>query len=147
MEKFLGQEFNQRERARFLRDNADAIEELGYNKPLTEDEIVTLKEELTNTSIRIADIEQQKKEATDEFNAQLKPLLKNRTEAIVMLKNKSEFRTEECFKFIDHDAGEVGFYNSEGVLVYQRGILPGERQKTIFENMEFRQKKTGTSDL
>ena len=63
-----------------------------------------------------------------------------------MLKNRSEFRTEECYKFIDHESGEVGYYNNEGMLVYQRGILPNERQKTIFENMDFRKKKTGTDN-
>ena len=72
--------------------------------------------------------------------------MKNRTEAITMLKNKSEFVNEQCYKFIDHDNGEVGFYNGDGMLVYQRGILPGERQKTIFENMDFRKRKTGTND-
>ena len=146
MEKFLGQDFNPRERVQFLKDNADAVEELGYNKPLTQDEIINLKEELTNNSIRIADIQQQKKDADDAFNAQLKPLEKNRKEAITMLKNRSEFRTEECYKFIDHESGEVGYYNTDGMLVYQRGILPNERQKTIFENMDFRKKKTGTDN-
>ena len=146
MEKLLGQDLNPRERVQFLTDNADAVEELGYNKPLTQDEITNLKEELTNNSIRISDILEKKAAAAAEFNEQLKPLEKSRKEAIAMLKNRSEFRTEGCFKFIDHESGEVGFYNSDGVLVYQRGILPGERQKTIFENMDFRKRKTGTNN-
>lgn len=55
MDKLLGQDLNPRERVQFLKDNADAVEELGYNKPLTQDEITNLKEELTNNSIRISD--------------------------------------------------------------------------------------------
>ncbi len=147
MEKLLGQDISRKQRIQFLKDNADAIEDFGYNKPLTEDEILTLKESLTDTSIQIADIEQKKEEATEQFMTQLKPLKKIQQETIGMLKNKSEYRTEECYKFIDHEAGEVGYYNADGELVYQRGILPSERQKTIFENLDFRQKKTGTEDL
>lgn len=35
MEKLLGQEYQDlQERERFLRDNADAIEDMGYSKPI-----------------------------------------------------------------------------------------------------------------
>lgn len=144
MEKVLAQEYGPKERIQFLKDNADAVEELGYQKPLTEDEIINLKEELTETSIKIADINAAKSEAIRAYNDELKPLEKTRAKNIESLKNRSEFRTEDCYKFIDHDAGEVGYYNEDGLLVYQRAILPNERQKTVFAEMPFR--KTGTNN-
>ena len=75
----------------------------------------------------------------------LKPLKKKRAEVVEVLKNRSEFKDEDCFKFVDQEAGEVGYYNEEGILVYQRTILPTERQKTLFATMPARQ-KTGTDN-
>ena len=145
MEKVLGQDYAPRERKQFLRDNADAVEQLGYQKPLTEDQLVELKEELTDTSIKIADIEAAKREATIAYNEELKPFKKRYAEVVDSLKSRTEFKEEDCYKFIDHEAGDVGYYNEEGVLVYQRGILPNERQKTVFEMLPGRQ-KTGTDN-
>lgn len=146
MEKLLAQDYGPKERKQFLRDNCDAVEELGYQKPLTEDQLVTLKKDLTETSIKIADIQFAKSEAVRSFNEDLKPLQKKQAETVEALKNRSEFKNEDCYKFIDHEAGEVGYYNKDGVLVYQRGILPNERQKTIFEMTPARQQRTGTND-
>ncbi len=145
MEKMLFQDCNQSERIQLLKDNADTIEPLGYQKPLTEDQITTLKQDLTEISIKIADIEFAKSEATHSFNQDLKPLKKKRAEVVEVLKNRSEFKDEDCFKFVDQEAGEVGYYNEEGILVYQRTILPTERQKTLFATMPARQ-KTGTDN-
>ena len=146
MEKLLAQDYGPKERKQFLRDNCDAVEELGYQKPLTEDQLTTLKEELTETSIKIADVTAAKQEAARMYAEELKPLMKKQAESVEALKNRSEFKNEDCYKFIDHEAGEVGYYNEEGVLVYQRGILPNERQKTIFEMTPARQQRTGTND-
>ena len=105
-----------------------------------------MKEELTETSIKIADVTAAKQEAARMYAEELKPLMKKQAESVEALKNRSEFKNEDCYKFIDHEAGEVGYYNEEGVLVYQRGILPNERQKTIFEMTPARQQRTGTND-
>ena len=54
------------------------------------------------------------------------------------VKEKSEFVTENCFKFVDGD--EVGYYNEEGVLVYQRPARPEEKSPNVF-----RLQRTGTN--
>ena len=107
MDKVLGQEYgNIAERTAFLRDNCDAVEELGYVKPLANEQIKQLEEE------------------NDGVTKQLK--------------EKSEFVTENCFKFVDGD--EVGYYNAEGVLVYQRPARPEEKSPNVF-----RLQRTGTN--
>ena len=49
MEKFIGQEYTDpQEREQFLKDNADAIEKMGYSKPIPSDQVEKLKETLAD---------------------------------------------------------------------------------------------------
>jgi len=124
-----------------LESNCDAIEELGYTRRFTPEELNERKEELADTSIRISDVEAEKKDADAVFKTRLKPLKSRKTELIEQLKTQTEFVREDCYKFIDHDERLVGFYNSDGELVSSRPIMAQEMQKTIFGQM-----RTGTSD-
>lgn len=65
------------------------------------------------------------------YNEQIKQLEEENDGVTKQLKEKSEFVTENCFKFVDGD--EVGYYNAEGVLVYQRPARPEEKSPTIFK--------------
>ncbi len=135
-----------KERVRQLKDNADEVEKLGYSKPLPAEKINELKERLTENSIKTEDVSCAKSVAVHSYNEELKELGKERSEILRQLRDKAEFVNEICYKFIDHEAGKVGYYNEDGVLVYERGILPSEREKTIFEAMPMRVQKTGTND-
>lgn len=142
MEKFLGQEFKESDRRQFLEDNCDAVEEIGYTRRFTTDELNQKKENLANISIEINDIEEEKKEAMSDFKTRLKPLDEDKKKILEQVKKKSEFVQKDCYKFIDHEAKTVGYYNELGELVSSRPIMPQEMQKTIFQL----NKKTGTED-
>ena len=139
MDKVLGQEYNGKDRVSFLRDNCDAVEDLGYTKSLPNDEIEALKDRLVENNIQLRDVRADKKAANKEFNDQIKQLEESNDEVTGKLKAKSEFVTEPCFKFVDEDAREVGYYNNEGLLVYSRPARPEELNKNIF-----RMSRTGT---
>ena len=139
MDKVLGQEYNGKDRVSFLRDNCDAVEDLGYTKSLPNDEIEALKDRLVENNIQLRDVRSDKKAANKEFNDQIKQLEESNDEVTGKLKAKSEFVTEPCFKFVDEDAREVGYYNNEGLLVYSRPARPEELNKKIF-----RMSRTGT---
>jgi len=124
-----------------LKDNCDAVEDLGYTRMFTPEELNERKEQLADASITISEIEAEKKLATDDFKLRLKPLESRKAELIEQLKSKSEYVHEKCFKFIYHDERMVGYYNSEGELVYTRPAQGQEMQKTIFGHL-----RTGTSD-
>lgn len=63
MEKQIGNEItNPIARKAFLEDNCDAIEEKGYLKPYTPEELQGHKEELANVSIAISEIEAEMKQ-------------------------------------------------------------------------------------
>ena len=139
MDKVLGQEYNGKDRVSFLRDNCDAVEDLGYTKSLPNEEIEALKDRLVENNIQLRDVRADKKAANKEFNDQIKQLEESNDEVTGKLKAKSEFLTEPCFKFVDEDEREVGYYNNEGLLVYSRPARPEELNKNIF-----RMSRTGT---
>lgn len=56
MDKVLGQEYNGKDRVSFLRDNCDAVEDLGYTKSLPNEEIEALKDRLVENNIQLRDV-------------------------------------------------------------------------------------------
>ena len=143
MDKFLGQEVQEKDRWQFLQDNADAIEEIGYTHRFTPDELAQKKESLAETSISINDIEIEKKDVMDEYKEQLKPLNVIKQTLLENIKKGSEYvEDQECAKILYHEEKMVGYYNKLGELVYSRPIMPQEMQKTIF-NINH---KTGTNE-
>ncbi len=140
LDRELGKDIALEEREQFLEDNCDAVEDVTYSRAYTPEELALKREELTDASIRVADIEEEKKEAMNDFKRRLEPLNTQKAEAIRALREKSHTITEKCYKFIDEETKMVGFYNKEGNLVNSRPVFKQELQKTIY--METR--KTGT---
>lgn len=131
MQRELGEEYQGLKKIQFLKDNCDRVEEVGYMKQFTSDEIVEFKDNLSETAITINDIEEEKKEAMKVYKDQLKPLTVQKKTLLKNIKTKAEWVKEECYQFIDHEARLVGYYNSEGVLVESRQMRPDESQLTF----------------
>ena len=142
LDKELGKDIAIENRAGFLEDNCDAVEEVTYSRAFEPEELALKREQLTDASIKIADIEEEKKEVMDGFKERLKPLQEQKGEAIKALRDKSQTVTEKCYKFLDEETKMVGFYNKEGNLVSSRPAFQKELQKTI--QMDIR--KNGTSN-
>ncbi|MFB5946086.1 hypothetical protein [Albibacterium profundi] len=128
------------QRAGFLEDNADAVEKMSYLKKFSSEEIMEMKNRLSDVSIDLNDIEEEKKAQTALYKAKAKPYVEEKKQLLDHIKNKSILVNEECYKFIDHEAGKVRFYNAIGDLVEERQIMPSERQTTIYSI------KNGTND-
>lgn len=142
MEKFLGQEVPEANRFAFLKDNADAIENVGYTRRYSPEELNEKKEELAKYAIEVSDIEEEKKLSAESFKERLKFPAAEKKRLIEQVKKSSEFVNEDCAKFIDHESKQVGFYNRLGELVYSRAIAAQEMQKTTFSVI----RKTGTDN-
>ncbi len=143
MDRFLGQEIQDaKEREQFLRDNADAIEELGYTKPIPTAQLDVLKDQLVQNNIQLRDIRADKKEAMKEFSNQIKELEEVGDKVTEKLKNRSEYVSEQCYKFIED--------NEVGMLVFQRPARPDEKQPRLFTKSDFQGSnpflRTGTDD-
>ncbi|MDR2928225.1 MAG: hypothetical protein LBV41_08525 [Cytophagaceae bacterium] len=134
MDKHLGLDIPEgKARKDFLDSNCDSVEKVGYTRRFSAAELAELKENLSETAIEINDIEIEKREVAKGFKKQLDPLNETKVELLEKLKDKSEHVNENCYKFIDYEAREVGFYNADGELVYSRPIQPQEMQKTVFQ--------------
>ena len=140
MDRFLGHEIaDAREREQYLRDNADAVEEMGYTKSIPPAELDRLKDELVETVIELNNVEDEKKEVDREFTDRIKKHRKAAAKISGQLKARSEYVVEKCYKFVD--GSEVGYYNSDGELVFSRPARPEERQLTVFNTL-----RTGTDN-
>ncbi len=133
MEQFLGQEYqNLQERESFLKDNATTVESIGYSKPIKPDEIEKLKETLADATIKKEEAEEAKKTVTQQYNEEIKGYKNTIQEAANKLKSKSEYVNEPCYKIIDEKEKKAGYYNKEGMLVYQRAARQDELQPRLF---------------
>lgn len=142
MEKFIGQDIeNLQEREQFIKDNAEGIETMGYSKPLKSSVIDKLKEQLANTTIEKEELEADKKAANQQYNADLKDLRTTIGDIAEKLKSKSEYVNEGCYKLVDEEEKMVGYYNKEGMLVYERPARLEELQPKLFK---MNAGKTGT---
>lgn len=142
MDKVLFQEYPDGQRRQMLEDNCDKVEELGYMKPFSSDQLLAMKDRLSEVSITINDIEVEKKAQVALYKAQIKPLAEERRTLLDNIRNRAEHVKENCFKFVDQEAGEVGYYSADGVLIESRPIRQDERQKTIMSLG----RKTGTDN-
>lgn len=73
LERELGKDVALEQRAQFLEDNCDAVEEVTYSKMFTPEELAQKREQLTDSSIKIADIEEELKVVKADFKERLKP--------------------------------------------------------------------------
>ena len=88
LDRELGKDIALEERAQFLEDNCDAVEDVTYSRAFSPEELALKREQLTDASIKIADIEEEKKEVMDGFKERLKPLQEQKGEAIKALRDK-----------------------------------------------------------
>nr|DAP24662.1 MAG TPA: hypothetical protein [Caudoviricetes sp.] len=146
MDKFIGQDIESlKERELFIKDNAEAVENMGYSKPLSSAEIDKLKEKLADACIQHNAIAKQKKVSDTAYNSELKELIGIINATSDKLKSKSEYVSEPCYKLIDEDEKTAGYYNKEGMLVYERPARQDELQPMLFKRNATRT-KTGAED-
>jgi predicted phage tail protein len=143
LQKTIGKEYsNKAQREAFLKDNCDRVEEKGYMKPYTPEELQEHKEKLANLSIEIEEIEDEKKAEVKHFNETLKPLADSRRELLRNIRQKAEYVREICYKFTDREERQTAYYNSEGDLIELRPASADELNLTIFSVT----RDTGTND-
>ena len=134
MDEHLGKDItNPAQREAFLKDNCDKVENKGYMKKFTPEQLQQHKEILADLSIVIERIEDEKKEAARAYKDQLDPLVKQRTETIRNIRQKAELVNEPCYKFVDRNSRTTGYYNADGDLVEQRPATADEMQLNLFQ--------------
>ena len=132
MEKELGKEYSPSQRVQFLKDNCDSVEEKGYMKQFSSDEILEMKENLSETDIQINDLEDEKKEVTKDIKSRLDPLKYVRKGLLKNIKQKAHFQKEPCYKFVDRAEKQVGFYIIQRVILSSCRPLPQTSFRALY---------------
>lgn len=134
--KVLGQDIaDLKARKDFLIDNADSVVEMDYHKRFEADELARKKTELSDTCIRINDLEEDIKNYRDKVNLDLKPLKETRQQLLADIKSKGKMVREKCYCFIEQEEKMACFYNAEGILVSSRPATREELAPTLFHVM------------
>jgi len=143
MDKHLGKEYaNKAQREAFLKDNCEKVENKGYMKPFTPEQLQGHKENLAELSIQIEEIEDEKKASAKQFKMTLDPLFEQRREMVSNIRRKAKYVSELCYKFIDREERQTAYYNADGDLIELRPATADELQPTLFVGLQ----KTGTND-
>lgn len=149
MDKTLFAGYSEEQRLQMLKDNCERpLEDYGYDKPLSKDQLKSVKDRLSSASVELHDVQEEKKQADSEFNEKIKGLKGTIAEQVKQLKTRTTYTCELCFEFLFRDEGKVGIYNKDGQLISERPATIKEMREP--ENM-FRQvgplgRKTGTDE-
>lgn len=130
--KEIGQEYKDLEkRKQFLEDNCDSVEEKSYMKPFYPEELQERMVEMSTAAIELSNIEEEFKVIKEQFKARMKPLQEKQAKMLQDIRQKAEYVTEMCYKFVDHDERMTTYYNAEGKFVEQRSCTASEMQTTL----------------
>lgn len=142
MDKRIFAELSGRELIDVLEANADNVEERTYYVPLDDSEVIERKDRFANLSIKLAKIEEKKKEAMDAFKQEMAPIIDEKKEILEEIKIGAREEEGVVFKFVDYDEGMVGFYNQRGMLIDSRPALENERRQLTIASS----RRTGTNN-
>lgn len=147
MDKQLFAEYSDEQRLQMLKDNSNRLlEDYGYDKPLSKEQLKVIKDKLSSASISLHDVQEEKKQADSEFNEKIKDLKGTIAEQVKQLKNRTTYTCELCFEIIDYDESKVGVYNKEGLLVEERPATLKELREPRNMFAQDINKKTGTNN-
>jgi hypothetical protein len=131
MDKQILAKYAPTERITILRDTADKKEVFTYPKALDVDEVTHLKDEFTQNAIKMAREDEAKKDFMESFKAKVKPLKIEMTLQMRKIRSKVDEVTEDVFLISDQEEKTMGYYNVKGFLVYERPLMPDERQLSL----------------
>lgn len=133
MENQIFQEVIPEEREASIRAIADQVVNETFSREYTPDEILILKDDFANLNIRLNELEEKFKEVKADWADQIKGVKKDCQKMLKAIHEGYEMVTEDLYKMIDHENGNVAFYDKTGKLIRSRRIKPEERQRDIFQ--------------
>ncbi|WP_440881432.1 hypothetical protein [Tenacibaculum sp. C7A-26P2] len=142
MEQQILQTDNPKERIQILKDTCVKTETFTYPKQLSNEELELEKHNFTQHAITVEIADKKLQEAKEIHKSETKPVKEEMKTQISKIRSGIEEVTETVFLLDEQDEGKMGYYNSQGVLVYERLLMQDERQLRIIGNNS----QTGTSD-
>lgn len=135
MDQRIFQDVPIEDREQYLRDNAFKVDpKYTYTRELEEGELQELNNELSQSLIAIDREDQSFKEAKEAYNAVVKPIKEQIKGSLQCIRTRSEEVTGQVYLIKDEHSQRMGIYSKEGVLLFDRSLLPDERQFSIIDN-------------
>jgi len=115
------------ERIEWLNDNAHAVKEEEYRAPLAGDELDEVKGKITHLSVRMQELEDEKKQFMEDWKAQAKAVSEPLQESICEARNAERIGFGKVWYMPDVDA-RITYKVADGVVIGQRPIRSEELQ-------------------
>lgn len=135
MNQFILQELTLEERSAMLAEKKNS-ENVTYDRVLTEAEIDNESKNLANKVKELAAIEEEKKEVNKAYKDRIDTCRDTMDRISKTLLGGRKTVTEKCFKVINIEGREVGYYNVSGELVKVRPLIDDDLQMDMFEQHE-----------
>lgn len=128
MQKLFLPDASPAERMEALESHADKIEDTSYLKPLTQEEMDSRREILSDNFIQLADIEEEKKESDDAFKERMGPIKAHNKVLLMEIRHRQAQVAGRLYHVANHAESMMETYNAEGELIATRRLLPEEKQ-------------------
>lgn len=119
-------------RAQMLQDNCYSHEETTVTRHYGDDEIVELKNRLSESSVELAKLSAEKTRIVKDYDAKMKPHKLEVAETTMGLRERSYNSEEEVYLMDNQTEGTMDVYDVQGKFLYSRRLYEKERQKNIF---------------
>lgn len=117
---------------RVLVDNAEGTETMTVQKRLTEDELISMREQLAEDSLQIVKHNDILEVAKTEHKAATKPLKLEVKTILSILKSQHKESEETVYRMPNFETGMMEYVNLEGLVVSSRRLKPEEKQGNVF---------------
>lgn len=131
MDIYKLKDLSEEDRQSVLQGESIAIEEHGYMKPLSTEELAIKKDELANAAILKAIIEDELAEIKAQYKDKIEPLRITVGECIDAIKNKAVEVHGKVYKLADYENQMIHVVDPLGNVLNSRRMLPEERQFRI----------------
>jgi len=105
--------------------------ERNYSKILTDEELTQKKNELSEISIKIADLEAERKRLMDEYKSKLEQPKLELNVLIDTVKHKTEYVFGTNWLVDDQESKTMYFLDEKGIIVEKRPLFNKERQTKL----------------
>lgn len=116
------------QRSEVFATEAFATEEMQFMKPLEDTELAALKDELAQTAIKRAMLEDEMAEVIEDFKARIKPLKEKFSETLEGIKHKAVEALGTVYLMQDFDNQMIHYVAPDGTVINSRRMKPEERQ-------------------
>jgi hypothetical protein len=143
VDKLIYQNEDERTRLVSLQNTADTVvKNKSYYKRLSAEEVALKRKDFTDKSLKISDLEEDKKELVSQFKEQIDPLKTDIKILGTEVRNGFTRFEGNLYGFIDEESRMVHFYSENGELIETETRPANQEELGLFSGMRI--VKSGT---